>query len=136
MEGLKITYPPELVDAAITEHVKKHMGVTGDVTIDYTHRRKTRRVSADVYVSTTPNLAQDAPKVVEEAPKLETPSQASADPEKEPLEVTFEDLPEHEQQEAMGEVEDENESMFDDLPDQEPEENTGSNDEDVEDLFG
>jgi len=47
---LKISYPPELVDQAIKEHIENNMNLTGEFEIDYTHRRKTRRVSADIFI--------------------------------------------------------------------------------------
>lgn len=117
MSGIIINYPPELVDEAIKEHIAKHMDVSGDVTIDYTHRRKTRTVSATVTLRTEQiGSVKKDPVVVymtEQMPEEEIDDTSLIDPE--PTEST--------------ESDDSDDSMFGNLPDQEPSDES-------EDLFG
>lgn len=151
MSKISINYPPSLIDEAIKEHVQRHMGITGNIEIEYTHRRRTRKVSAEVLVSPIGTMPVETPVPM----PVETPVPVYSTQQAEKS-ISFDDLPEHEQQEATDQValmqaaaehnlseavgkpvtvsfedDEESDSMFDDMPDQE-----GSEDEsESEDLF-
>jgi len=158
---LKMTYPPSLVDAAIKLHIEQTLGLKGEMDIDYTHRRKTRRVSAEIEITIQAKLTEnqinyrDFTEGLNPIPctdpkdftgKTEIPVDLPVS------EISFDDLPEHEQQEALGEVDDENdmEPEQENEPEEEPTSMFGTEDdpvsedmpndnlssEDVEDLFG
>ena len=114
MSKISINYTPDLIDEAIREHVQRTMGISNDIEIHYTHKRRTRRVSAEILI---PVQGTEPVKAVQEA-------------------VTFDDLPPHEQEEAqeltqsVSEPDLEDNSMFGGMPEQE-----ASEEMDEEDLF-
>ena len=71
MSKLSVIYSPELIDEAIREHIQKRMGVTSSIQVEYTHRRKTKKVSAEVTFSPTLNQSPISDSVMKE---LTTPA--------------------------------------------------------------
>lgn len=120
MSGIIINYPPELVDEAIKEHIAKHMNVSGDVTIDYTHRRKTRTVSATVTLNTE-QIGSVKAEPVKEYMTIETPKEPVKDDTYHQTKLVSISKP--------TESEDSDDSMFGNLPNQEASDES-------EDLFG
>jgi hypothetical protein len=115
MSGIIINYPPELVDEAIKEHIAKHMNVSGDVTIDYTHRRKTRTVSATVTLRTE-QIGSVKAEPVKEYMTMETPEE----PQAEVVAITSTKAnPLGSIQSESSKSDDSDDSMFGNLPDQE-----------------
>jgi hypothetical protein len=47
---MTLQYNSDLIDKAIREHIERNLGITNSVQIVYTHKRKTRSVSAEVHV--------------------------------------------------------------------------------------
>jgi hypothetical protein len=88
MPKISINYTPELIDSAIKEHIEKYMNVVGEIEIEYMHRRKTKKVSAEITLSELKSL-----------PPKETANTIVA--AEEHYEIVFENLPVHEQEEAV-----------------------------------
>ena len=122
---LTINYSPALIDEAIKEHLAKHLDIKGEIEIEYMHRRKTKKVSAAVFVNSDQTINASSTIEVKGLPDIAV----IAENTKEALEaITFEDLPLHEQQEATGHVEtDELEDIVEHMQEEET--------EDMESLF-
>jgi hypothetical protein len=117
MSKISINYTPDLIDEAIREHVQRTMGISSDIEIHYTHKRRTRRVSAEILI-----------------PVRETQDTSTIDLHSSlPADYGFDDLPKHEQEEATEATESESsdDSMFGDMPEQEVSEEESES----EDLF-
>jgi hypothetical protein len=118
MSGIIINYPPHLIDEAIKEHIAKHMNISGDVIIDYTHRRKTRTVSATVTLNTD-QIGSVKAEPIKEYMTMETPEESQAEVVsigRDGKDGFGNPLP---KEPESTESEDSDDSMFGNLPDQE-----------------
>lgn len=115
MSKISINYTPDLIDEAIREHVQRTMGISSDIEIYYTHKRRTRRVSAEILI-----------------PVRETQDTSTIDLHSSLPAVTkpwFKD--EQEEATETTETESSDNTMFGDLPDQE----VSKDESESEDLF-
>lgn len=85
-----INYGPELIDEILAAHVKEKMNFEGEVEIEYTHRRSTRKVEATIFLGASEPIEKS---VVDNAD-----AQLGDDTDA----TTFDTLPKHEQEEAQG----------------------------------